>query len=213
MHKFGFSMYKVLAVVICLFIAGAVAIAQQAVNVVGNSVGVATAANQTTELGYLATIATNSGGSIPAGTAVIGVTGAPTATIPPSVATYIGANASGGTGGLLAGMIQCDSTAIYDASTSGSTELKALTSGRSIYICGYSIIAGGTVNVKLIYGTGTACATGSNNMTPAFQLTAQAGLVDGSPFYRGLKTASANALCINTSAGIAVQAIVYYSVI
>lgn len=138
-----------------------------------------------------------------------GATGA----APPSGAVQIGANASGATGGLMAGLIQCDSTAIYDASTSGSTELKALTSGRTIYVCGYSIVSGGTVNVKLIYGTGTACATGSNNMTPAYQLTAQVGIVDGAPFSRGLKTASANALCLNTSAGVAVQAIVYYAVI
>lgn len=131
----------------------------------------------------------------------------------PGTGTAIGANASGATGGLMAGVVQCDSTAIYDASTNGSTELKALTSGRSVYVCGYVIAAAGTVNVKLIYGTGTACATGSNNMTPAYQLIAQGGIADSGTFYRGLKTASANALCINTSAGVAVQAIVYYSVI
>jgi hypothetical protein len=138
---------------------------------------------------------------------------AATGAAPPANVAAVGANASGATGGLMAGLVQCDSTAVYDASTSGSTELKALTSGRSIYVCGYSIMSGGTVNVKLIYGTGTACATGSANMTPAYQLTAQAGISDNAPFYRGMKTASANALCINTSAGIAVQAIVYYSVI
>lgn len=136
-----------------------------------------------------------------------------TGAAPPANSVYIGANASGATGGLLAGLIQCDSSVAYDASTNGSTELKALTSGRTIYVCGYTILAAGTVNVKLIYGTGTACATGSVNMTAAYQLTAQVGLVDGAAFYRGLKTASANALCINTSAGVAVQAIVYYSVI
>lgn len=123
----------------------------------------------------------------------------------------LGAKTSGATGGLMQGLIQCDSTAIYDASTNGSTELVALTSGRTIYVCGYTIMAGGTVNVKLIYGTGTACATGSTNMTPAYQLTAQAGVSDQSPFSRGLKTASANALCINASAGVAAQAIVYYA--
>lgn len=132
---------------------------------------------------------------------------------PPANSVSLGANFSGATGGLQARIIGCDGTAIYDASTNGSTELKALTSGRAIYVCGYTIIASGTVNVKLIYGTGTACATGSNNMTPAYQLTAQNGAVDGAPFYRGMKTASANALCINTSAGVAVQAIVYYSVL
>lgn len=135
-----------------------------------------------------------------------------TGAAPPTGATYIGANTSGATGGLVQGLIQCDSSAPYDASTNGSTELVALTASRTIYVCGYSILNGGTAtNVKLIYGTGTACATGSTNMTPAYQLIANAGIVDGSQFSRGLKTASANALCINTSAGNAVQAIVYYA--
>lgn len=151
-------------------------------------------------------------GSIASG-AMVDITNlsASTGAAPPSKIAYIGANTSGATGGLVQGLIQCDSTAIYDASTNGSTELVALTSGRTIYVCGYTIMAGGTVNVKLIYGTGTACATGSNNMTPAYQLTAQAGVSDQAVFSRGLKTASANALCINTSAGVAAQAIVYYA--
>ena len=114
-------------------------------------------------------------------------------------------------GGLLTGQIGCGSSVVYDASTSGSTHLVALASSQSVYVCGYSIIAGGTVNVKLITGTGSACATGSANITPAYQLTAQAGISDGSPIFRGLKGAASSALCINASAGIAVQAIVYYT--
>lgn len=123
----------------------------------------------------------------------------------------LGAKTSGATGGLMQGLIQCDSTAIYDASTSGSTELVALTSGRTIYVCGYSITWGGTTNVKLVYGTGTNCATSPSNMTPAYQGVAQFGIVDKSVFWSGLKTASANALCINASGAVAVQAIVYYA--
>lgn len=136
-----------------------------------------------------------------------------TGAAPPAGSTYVSALGSGATGGLAAGLIQCDQKAIYDASTSGSTELQALTSGRTIYVCGYELFAGGTVNVKLIYGTGIACATGSNNLTPAYQLTAQVGLVSRSAFYQGMKTASANALCINASAGVAAQAVVYYAII
>jgi hypothetical protein len=225
--------------------------------------GAATAANQATEISSLATIATNTGAAIPAGSAIIGQVGidqttagttnaislkylnttaidtnsgnksagtqrnvlatdqlalatwgqGATGAAPPSGMVQIGANASGATGGLMAGLVQCDNKAVYDASTNGSTELQALTSGRTIYVCGYTILAAGTANVKLIYGTGTACATGSANLTPAYQLTTQVGIVDSSPFYRGMKTASANALCINTSAGVAVQAIVYYAII
>lgn len=145
-------------------------------------------------------------------TAIAGWGHVATGAAPPAGAAYIGANTSGATGGLVQGLIQCDSTAIYDASTNGSTELVALTSGRTIYVCGYAFSVGGTAtNVKLIYGTGTACATGPNNMTPAYQIAANGGMVDRAAFAQGLKTASANALCINTSAGNAVQGIVYYA--
>lgn len=135
------------------------------------------------------------------------------AAAPPANVVRVGATGSGATGGLMAGLIQCDSKAIFDATTSGNTELVALTSGRGVYVCGYSILSAGTTNVKLVAGTGSACASGSSNLTPAFQLTAQVGIVDGSPFYRGLKTPTAEALCINNTATISVQAIVYYSVI
>jgi hypothetical protein len=138
---------------------------------------------------------------------------AATGAAPPANTVAMGAVTSGATGGLMQIPIQCDSTAIYDASTNGKTELKALTAGRTIYVCGYTIMASGTVSVSLVYGTGTACATGETPMTPPWQLTTQVGLVDGAPFSRGLKTASANALCIKTSAGVSTQAIVYYAVI
>lgn len=106
----------------------------------------------------------------------------------------------------------CNRTAIYDASTNGSTQLVAVSgNGYGMAICGYVFFAGGTANVKLIYGTGAACATGSTNLTPAFQLTTQTGVVDSSPAFRGMWVPGNNALCINTSAGVAVQAIVYYA--
>lgn len=152
---------------------------------------------------------TAAGSSTPAGTNVIGKTGIDQTTDGTTNLAAIGAQA--GASGATTRLIQCDSTAVYDASTSGSTQLVALTSGKTIYVCGYSIMGGGTVNVKLIYGTGTACATGSANMTPAYQLTAQAGIVDKSPFYSGLKTAASSALCINASGAVAAQAIVYYA--
>lgn len=128
---------------------------------------------------------------------------------PPANAAYIAANA----GGNLTGIIGCSASVVYDASTNGSTELVALTGGQSVYVCGYSFAAAGTVNVELDYGTGTACATGNTKILPAWQLntTSLPGISDGAPFYRGLKTIASNALCIKTSAGVAVQGIVYYT--
>lgn len=124
----------------------------------------------------------------------------------PASAIYNGADA----GGLLTGKIACNATAIYDAATSGLTQLVALAAGKSIYICGYTLFAAGAVNVDLVSGTGTACATGTAKLTPAFEFTAQTGISDQSPEYRGLQSGAGNALCIDTSAAVAVQAIVYY---
>lgn len=114
-------------------------------------------------------------------------------------------------GGAPTANIGCNSSVVYDASTSGATQLVALVSGKSIYVCGYTLFSGGTANIGFVYGTGVACASGQTKITPAYQLIAQTGLVDSSPVFRGLATAASNALCINTSAGVAVQATVYYT--
>lgn len=125
----------------------------------------------------------------------------------PAGAQYGGVNV----GGNLTGNIGCGSSVVYDASTNGSTSLVALSGSTVIYVCGYTILAGGTVNVSLTTGTGATCGTGTTSLTPAFNLTAQAGVVDGSPYFRGMKTAAGGRLCLLTSGGVAVQAIVYYT--
>lgn len=130
-----------------------------------------------------------------------------TASAVPAKALYQGEQGSSG----LAGHIGCDNSVVYDASTSGSTQLVALVSGKTIYVCGFVIFSAGTANVKLLYGTGTACATGSTNLTPAFQLTAQTGASYGNGEGIVVKTAASNALCINSSAAVAVQGLVTYA--
>jgi len=107
--------------------------------------------------------------------------------------------------------IGCDKSVVYDASTSGSTQLVALVSGKVIYVCGYNIFSAGTANVKLTYGTGTACATGTTSLTPAYQLIAQTGISYGNGEGNVAITAASNALCINSTAAVAVQALITYA--
>ncbi len=108
--------------------------------------------------------------------------------------------------------ISCNSAAVYDASTSGSTQLVAAgLNGEAIYVCGYTFFSAGTVNVELDYGTGSACATGTKKIVPAYEFTAQTGISDQSPIFRGLAAPSGNALCIKVSGSVAVQAIVYFA--
>ena len=109
-------------------------------------------------------------------------------------------------------MFGCNQSTIYDASTSGATRLVTGNSTSRIYVCGFDLWSSGTANVDLVYGTGGTCGAGTTKVTPAFQFTAQTGIVDHLPFYTGaLPVPVSNDLCINSSAGVAVQAIVYYT--
>lgn len=106
---------------------------------------------------------------------------------------------------------QCTGSKVYDASTSGRTELVALSAGRPVYICSLALWAGAVAtNVGLVYGTGTACATGETALTPMFQLAANTGIIVDAGLWNGLTAPAGNALCIKTSAGNAVQGLVTY---
>ena len=92
-------------------------------------------------------------------------------------------------------------------SSSGNTELVALTAGQTIYICDVVLSANGTVTATLIYGTGTACGTGETNILPQ-DLTAQVGYTGS--FGGRLKGAAANALCLDLSGAVAVKGVITY---
>jgi hypothetical protein len=124
----------------------------------------------------------------------------------------VGAQAQQGIGVSPNQMSGCNQSAQYDASTSGDTKLVTGVSNKGIYVCGFNFFSNGTANVKLEYGTGGTCGTGTTPVTPAFHFTAQTGDVDHLPVYTGLPPVPvSNDLCINVSAGVAVQAIVYYT--
>jgi hypothetical protein len=113
--------------------------------------------------------------------------------------------------GVQAQEINCRSTVVYDASTNGSTKLITGIAQGNVYICGFNIWAAGTATVKVVYGTGTNCATNQTAMTPAYSLVTQTGIADGSSVWRGLLAPAGVDVCIVTSAGVAVQAQIYYA--
>jgi len=131
----------------------------------------------------------------------------------PATAVY---GAYGSDGGLSAGTaaltapIICQNSVAISTASSGNVELVALTSGETVYVCEWNVIATGTVAVQLVYGTGTACATSETNLTGAYPLVANAGLVDRSDFAM-MRTASGNALCIELSGAVQVDGVLYYT--
>lgn len=112
------------------------------------------------------------------------------------------------------GSIYCSQNVQYDGTANGSTRIftaNAASSAR-VFICGYTIQVGATAtNIQLRNGTGTNCGTGTANVTPLFVLPVAGQLSDHSPVWRGLASPAGNDLCIFTSAGNPVQAIIYYT--
>jgi len=154
-----------------------------------------------TVISLLKNVANGIGGSIPAGSAIIG-------------GTYNYLLGSGATGGQAFQSKGCDAHAFYDASTNGKTKMVTGVSSRKIYICGYVFATGGTAtNVSLGSGTGTNCGSTFTAITPAYQLAANDRTGANSPTWNGLVSVNnADDLCILTSAGNAVQAEVWYSI-
>lgn len=80
-----------------------------------------------------------------------------------------------------------------------TTQLLALVTGSRIYITSYDFMAAGTNAVKLVYGTGSNCGTGTTDLTGAYPLIAQAGISKGNGLGAILFLPVSNALCITTS--------------
>lgn len=107
------------------------------------------------------------------------------------------------------GLIQADTSTPIAITTATTTELVALTSAKVIYVTAFDVIAAGTGNFKLVYGTGTACATGQGNISGDYNLAAQVGLTKGGggPVFI---VPIGNALCAITSAAVTISGSLAY---
>lgn len=115
---------------------------------------------------------------------------------------YIGGNASGvGTG------VPISATTVnINYSTAATTSLISAVNGKSIYITHIHILAAGTTNVSLVYGTTTTtpCDTGTTTLDGPLPLTAQTGYSAGTGFGAIEVIPSGNALCLTNSQAIQV---------
>lgn len=103
-----------------------------------------------------------------------------------------------------------NASAAINISTATTTQLVALSGGAKIYVNHWDVVAGGTGNITLEYGTGTACATGTTVLTGAYNLTAQAGISAGDGAAPVLVVPAGNALCALTSAAVQMSGAVAY---
>ena len=96
-------------------------------------------------------------------------------------------------------------------STATTTQLVALSGSTKIYVTAWDVIAAGTGNIQLEYGTGTNCGTGTTALTGSYNLTAQAGIAKGNGLAAVLVVPAGNALCALTSAAVGMYGSVSYT--
>lgn len=111
----------------------------------------------------------------------------------------------------------CNSSASLQMTTATTTQIVALASGAKIRICAYAIQGSTTATattLKLVYGTGTNCATGTTALTPAWNMPATSTSL---PFREGagvgelFQTPVSNALCATSTAAGTVNIRVTYT--
>lgn len=115
------------------------------------------------------------------------------------------------TNGTIGAIIQAGASAPINISTATTTQLVAAVAGQSIYVTSWDVIAAGTGNLTLEYGTGVSCGTGTTTLTGAYNLTAQSGIAKGNGLGPVLIVPSGNALCALTSAAVQMSGSVAYS--
>ena len=98
--------------------------------------------------------------------------------------------------------IQASNSNAINISTATTTELIALDANKTIYVTSWDVMAGGTGNFTLVFGSGTACGTGTTSLTGAYPLIAQAGIAKGNGLGIVLAIPKGKALCATTSANV-----------
>lgn len=117
-------------------------------------------------------------------------------------------------GNVISPGISCNNVAVVDTAASGNTQLVALASSQTIYICSYALTAEATVDVKLVTGTGTACATGEASITGNYAFsttTGMLGLARGSGLGMVTKGAVSSAVCLKTSGAVQINGEITYT--
>jgi hypothetical protein len=103
----------------------------------------------------------------------------------------------------------CTLSAIIELAPAGigNQQIIALTALKSIRVCNISFASSAAADVKLTQGTGANCATGTANLTGTYRNVLSASI--GTQL-DPLTTASAQALCLNSSAGVNIGGVILY---
>jgi len=111
----------------------------------------------------------------------------------------------------------CNQSVALQMTTATTTQLVALVAGEQVRVCSYAIQGSTTstaTTLKLEYGTGTACATGTTALTPAWNMPASSTalpMTHGHGVGQLFAAPAGNALCAVSSAAGTVNILVTYA--
>ena len=108
------------------------------------------------------------------------------------------------------GVIQTGVSVPISISSATTTLLVAASGSTAVYVTSWDVIAAGTGNFTLVYGTGSSC-TGLHALTGAYNLTAQTGISKGNGLGPVLITPASQALCAVTSAAVQMSGSLSYN--
>ena len=108
------------------------------------------------------------------------------------------------------GVIQTGVSVPINISTATTTLLVAASGSTQIYVTSFNVVAAGTGNITLEYGTGSSC-TGTHALTGPYNLTPQAGVSTGSGLGPILITPASQALCAVTSNAVQMSGSLSYN--
>lgn len=92
-----------------------------------------------------------------------------------------------------------------------TTEIVPLLTGKQIYVTSFDLVTTAANTFKFVYGTGTACATGTTDLTGAYGLTTFSVVTKGNGMGAVLFVPAGNALCAVTSTSAQTSGSVSYS--
>jgi hypothetical protein len=101
------------------------------------------------------------------------------------------------------------SAPITFTAASGTLQIVGLTASQIIRVCHVSLASDTTTNITLSYGTGSNCGTGNTALTGAYNGIKTLALDFGPE--AALRTASANAFCVGSSAAATIGGVVSYA--
>lgn len=124
---------------------------------------------------------------------------------------WVSGLASGATGGFLYPITACDSSAVVTVSAAATTQIVALTSGRSIRVCSFSLSISLAGTAQWQTGTGSNCGTSNANLTGAYSIATGVTTAQGTGLGEIFKAPSSFALCLAAVTGN-VTGVVSYAV-